>query len=77
MRFQTPAAKRKTDQAWGWRYSHDLTRNLMRTDREEGMLSVGARIEAPPVTCDALATPVTNISMLARPAKPGKDRCQG
>jgi hypothetical protein len=38
--------------------------------------SFGARIEMPPVTCGALATPVTHISVLARPAKPGKERCQ-
>jgi hypothetical protein len=48
----------------------------MRTDREEGTLSPGAYIETPPLTCDALATPVTGISMLARPAKPGKGRYQ-
>src|SRR5580704_17661830 len=68
-----PQATRTRTHTWGRRYSHDLTRNLMRTDREEGTMSPGAYIEMPPVTCDALATPVTCISMLARPAKPGKD----
>ena len=29
-----PQARRKPAQTRGWRYSYDLTRSLMRTDRE-------------------------------------------
>ena len=45
--MRTPTARR------GRRYSHDLTRNLMRTGREGGTLSAGACIGIPPVTCGA------------------------
>src|SRR6185503_18360663 len=54
-----PQATRTPTQRRGRRYSHDLTRNLMRMGCEEGKLSLGARIETPSVTCDAFATPVT------------------
>jgi hypothetical protein len=40
---------------------------------EGALSSLGAYIEMPPATWDALATPVTHISMLARPTKPGKN----
>src|SRR5215831_11307041 len=72
-----PQTTRTPTQRRGRRYSHDLTRNLIRTGCRETTLSPGAGIETPPVTCDALATPVTCISMLARPRSPGRTGAEG
>src|SRR5579872_5356829 len=46
-----PQATRTPTHRRGWRYSHDRTRNLMRTDREERGVSFGAYIGMPPVSC--------------------------
>ena len=55
--LKMPQATRTPTQRRGRRYSHDLTRNLMRTGREEGTLSAGACIGMPPVTCSAAGWP--------------------
>ena len=54
---------------WGWRYSRDLTRNRIKTDREGGTLSVGAYMGMPPVSC--------GIRPLRAPTSQGSPRTSG
>ena len=74
---QRPTAKHTPPQALGWRYAAGRTRNLRINGSEGVALSLGARTRMPPGTCDALATPVTYISVGERkhlPKRAGVDR---
>ena len=70
---QRLTAKHTRPQALGWRYAPGRSRILMIKGSEGAPSPLGAYLEMPSAAWAALAIPVTRISMLARPAKPGKN----